>query len=79
MTRTNSTRFRSWRIAQDFSLRDVAGLTGLSDSYVSLLERGLRNPSPRTKVAVARRLGVDVADIFEVDPIEGADAVAVAG
>ncbi len=37
---------------------------------VSRLERGQRNASPRLKVLMARRLGVAVGDLFEVEPIE---------
>jgi hypothetical protein len=36
---------------------------------LSLAERGLREFSPMAKVAVARRLGVAISDLFEVEPV----------
>lgn len=55
---------REWRERQGWTLADVSGLTGLSKSYLSLVERGLREPPPPTKVQIARRLGATVADLF---------------
>jgi len=67
------TKLREWRIANDYTLREMAALTGLSDSMLSLAERGLRQLSPRAKVTIARRLGEDVGDLFELEPVEEVD------
>jgi transcriptional regulator with XRE-family HTH domain len=63
-------RLRSWRIEAELTLEEVADLTGLSLSFLSLLERGKRQARPATKVAMARRLGVPVRDLFGVDPLD---------
>lgn len=65
---------RSWRHDAGLSLSDVAGLTGLSTAMLSRVERGQRQLAPLTRVAVARRLGVSVAELFPVVPV--ADEVA---
>jgi transcriptional regulator with XRE-family HTH domain len=71
---THTTKLREWRVANDYTLKEVADLAGVSDSMLSLVERGLRNLSPRTRVMVARRLGVPVGELFEVEPLEEAPA-----
>jgi transcriptional regulator with XRE-family HTH domain len=65
-----TTRFHQWREEAGWSLEEVAGLTGLSQSVLSRLERGQRNLRPATKVLVARRLGVSVGDLFEVEGVD---------
>ena len=65
-----ATKFHHWREEVGWSLEEVAALTGLSASVLSRLERGHRSLRPATKVLVARRLGVSVSDLFEID---GAD------
>jgi transcriptional regulator with XRE-family HTH domain len=61
-----------WRTSEELTLEEVSDLTGLSVSMLSRAERGLRQVSPQTKVLVARRLGVAIHDLFEVDELEGA-------
>ena len=48
------------RAAKGLSQRDLARLTGYNSSYVSLLERGLREPATSTLKKLARVLGVPV-------------------
>jgi transcriptional regulator with XRE-family HTH domain len=67
--RTNN-RLRVWRTDHGLSVRDVADLTGFDVSTISRVERGQRCLAPLTKVVLARRLGVAVADLFDVDPTE---------
>ena len=62
-------RLREWRANAGLSLAEVAGLVGLSDSMVSYLERGERNLSPKSKIAVARRLGVSVRELFPISSL----------
>lgn len=61
-------RLRKWRVANGLTLDDVGDLTGLSPSMVSRVERGERTLRPRTKILVARRLGVRPSEIFEPEP-----------
>ncbi|MET8381604.1 helix-turn-helix transcriptional regulator [Streptosporangium canum] len=66
---------RVWRLKNGLSLEDVADLSGLSPAMISRVERGQRQMAPLTKVKVARRLGVRVRDLFEVESaMETADA-----
>lgn len=66
------TRLRLWRIDQGYTQEEVADLAGISEAFLSRLERGERQIAPKTKVRVARRLGVRVADLFEPEPLEEA-------
>lgn len=66
-------KMRLWRAQNGLTIDEVAGLTGLSKAYISRIERGERCPTPLTRVAIARRLGCGVADLFDVEPVpEGA-------
>ncbi len=65
-----STRLRLWRSNAGWSLQEVADVVGCSTSMLSRLERGQRNASPKLRVVMARRLGVAVGDLFEVELIE---------
>jgi transcriptional regulator with XRE-family HTH domain len=60
-------RLRRWRKANDLSLDELADLTGISKPMLSRAERGERRLAPLTRVKVARRLGVPVRDLFEVE------------
>lgn len=64
----------AWRTGQGFSQQESADLAGCSLSMWSRAERGERVFSPTMKVAIARRLGVSVADLFEVEPLGDVDA-----
>lgn len=65
-------RLRTWRREKGLSLADVASLTGVTPSMLSRVERGERRLAPLTRVAVARRLGVSVAALFDVDATDAA-------
>ena len=51
------------RYRQGWSLTDLAENTGLTKSYLSKIERGLRQGSPRSAKVIADALGVYVEDI----------------
>lgn len=51
------TAIRAMREAQDLSLRDLAQMSGTSYAYLSLVERGLREPTDRWLRAVKEALG----------------------
>jgi transcriptional regulator with XRE-family HTH domain len=55
------------RQAHRFTLEELADLSEVSESMLSFIERGLRRPGPKTKVALARALGVRVRDLFPAD------------
>jgi transcriptional regulator with XRE-family HTH domain len=55
-------------------LAEVSGLTGCSISYLSLVERGLREPAPTTKVQIARGVGAKVAELFPLEDLETVSA-----
>lgn len=62
-------RLRQWRVDAGLSQDDVADLTGLSKSMVSLVERGMRELAPMTKVRVARGLGVRISELFGAEEV----------
>lgn len=59
-----ASELRAFRERRAWTLADVSGLTGVSVSYLSLIERGLRMPPPDLKVVIARGIGAAVADVF---------------
>lgn len=63
-------RLRNWRQRHRLSLRELADLTGLSAGMLSRVERGERRLSPMARVALARRLGVRVGDLFDPDELD---------
>jgi transcriptional regulator with XRE-family HTH domain len=53
------------RISAGLNQDELAGLTGLDQSYISLLERGERkHPSARTLKILAEALGCDITDLM---------------
>lgn len=63
------TKLRKWREAAGISLAEESGLTGYSTAMLSRAERGLRVFSPMAKVQIARRLGVAVSELFDIEPM----------
>jgi DNA-binding XRE family transcriptional regulator len=62
-------KIRRWRQREGLTLAEVSGLTGLSVAMLSLVERGQRRLLPKTKVRVARRLGVPLRELFDVEDL----------
>ena len=56
---------RAQRKLARLSLRHLAQLTSVSDSYLSQVERGLYQPSPEVLRSIAKALGIPIADIYE--------------
>lgn len=56
-------RVRSIRHARGFTQEELAESLDLSVAYLSLIERGGRNPPYTTVVAIAHALGVAVRDM----------------
>ncbi|MGA9856506.1 MAG: helix-turn-helix domain-containing protein [Solirubrobacteraceae bacterium] len=70
---------RQQRELAELSMRQFAELAGISNPYLSQIERGLRAPSEQVLDAIARTLKVSSDTLYEqagVDPRagEGADA-----
>jgi transcriptional regulator with XRE-family HTH domain len=55
---------REKREALGYSLDEASGLVGMTSMGLSYVERGLRRPSPRAKVRIARGLGLRVKELF---------------
>lgn len=72
VVRMAESALRQYRERQEWSLQEVSGLTGLSRSYLSRVERGQREPTAATKVLIARKLGAPLADLFPVGAAEAA-------
>ncbi|MBB4662092.1 cupin domain-containing protein [Conexibacter arvalis] len=64
-------RLRSTRLRRRMTLKVVADGAGLSESFLSQLERGRVNPSIGSLQRIAEVLGTTLADLF--DPSEGAE------
>ena len=56
---------REQRKVAQLSLRHLARLTNVSDSYLSQVERGLYQPSPDVLKAMGRALGIPPAVLYE--------------
>jgi transcriptional regulator with XRE-family HTH domain len=56
---------RSQRKLARLSLRHLAQLTQVSDSYLSQVERGLYQPSPEVLRSIAKALGIPVTGLYE--------------
>jgi transcriptional regulator with XRE-family HTH domain len=55
---------RRQRELQDLSMRQLASLAGISNPYLSQIERGLRAPSERVLDAIAQQLELS-ADVLQ--------------
>jgi len=64
------TRFGLWRAEHEITYAELEDLTGLSASVLCRVASGKRSLKPETKVAVARRLGVPIRDLFEVEHLD---------
>lgn len=58
-------RLRAIRTLRRITLRTVAERAGLSESFLSQVERGRANASVASLTRIAAALGVSVADLFE--------------
>lgn len=56
---------RAQRQMAHLSLRALAEMTGVSDSYLSQVERGLHQPSPDVLKAMATALGLSANTLYE--------------
>jgi transcriptional regulator with XRE-family HTH domain len=61
------TRIRALRQARHLTLRDVADRAGVTESFLSQVERDVTSPSIATVHRVARALGLSIAQLFAED------------
>jgi transcriptional regulator with XRE-family HTH domain len=56
---------RAQREMQELSMRQLANLVGISNPYLSQIERGLREPSEKVLDAIARNLELSAEALYE--------------
>jgi transcriptional regulator with XRE-family HTH domain len=64
-------RVRAIRSLRRLTLREVAESAGVSESFVSQLERGRSNASVATLQRLAAALGIEISDLFAGEPQSG--------
>ncbi len=68
---------REQRLRADMSLRQLAGLTRLSNAYLSQIERGLHEPSVRVLKAISDALNLSAETLLAqaglIEAITGSD------
>lgn len=60
-------RVREIRLRKQLSQGDIARMLGVHRSYISGLERGMRNPSLLTIKKIAKALGVKPKELLEYE------------
>jgi transcriptional regulator with XRE-family HTH domain len=60
-------RLRAIRLLRRRTLKDVAEAAGVSESFLSQLERGRSNASVASLQQLAAALGIDISDLFATD------------
>ena len=55
---------RAGRRAKELSLRRLSEASGISNPYLSQIERGLRKPSAEVLQQIARALGVPIEQLY---------------
>jgi transcriptional regulator with XRE-family HTH domain len=64
-------RLRAVRQLRRLTLREVAEAAGVSESFVSQLERGRSSASVATLQRLAAAVGVEISDLFAAEPQSG--------
>jgi transcriptional regulator with XRE-family HTH domain len=64
---------RHRRIRAGLNQGDLAGQTGLDQSYISLLERGKRGGTAKTLGIIAKALRCEIADLLPSEPGDADD------
>lgn len=66
--RTNGAAVKALRIATGWRVCRLAEAVGISPQYLTNIEAGRRQGSPEVRVQLARKLGVPLGAIVNVDP-----------
>jgi transcriptional regulator with XRE-family HTH domain len=61
-------KVRDRRIKKGLSQEEFADLAGLDRTYVSGIERGVRNPTVRTLKTIADALDMSISELLEESP-----------
>ncbi|HUQ44249.1 MAG TPA: cupin domain-containing protein [Candidatus Limnocylindria bacterium] len=64
-------RIRTLRLAQGATLRQLAAQAGVTESFLSQVERGVASPSIASVQRIARALGQSIAELFTADDPAG--------
>ena len=64
-------RIRALRLAQRATLRALAAQAGVTESFLSQVERGVASPSIASVQRIARALGTSIAELFAADEAAG--------
>jgi transcriptional regulator with XRE-family HTH domain len=64
-------RLRAIRLLRRLTLREVAAAAGVSESFVSQLERGRSSASVATLQRLAAAVGIEISDLFAGEPESG--------
>jgi transcriptional regulator with XRE-family HTH domain len=70
-------RIRALRLGRGQTLRELASTAGVTESFLSQVERGVASPSIASVQRIARALGQSIAELFAAD--ERAGSVVLAG
>ena len=62
-------RLRAIRVLRRRTLKDVATAAGVSESFVSQVERGRTSASVATLQRLSAALGIEVSDLFAADGV----------
>lgn len=62
---------RTLRLERGLTLDRLAGLSELTRGYLSLVERGLKTPSIGALLRLAAALGVNIAELFDLNAVQG--------
>ena len=57
------------RIMSGYSQRSLSQKIGISGGYLSQIENGDRNPSPKIAKKISEALGAEYSDIFFIDSV----------
>lgn len=64
-------RIRTLRVARGATLRELAAQAGVTESFLSQVERGVASPSIASVQRIARALGQSIAELFTADDPAG--------
>ncbi len=57
-------RVREYRLAAELSQEELGFMTGLDRTYISGIERGVRNPSVKNVEKIAKALKIKMKELF---------------
>ncbi|MCX7845808.1 MAG: helix-turn-helix transcriptional regulator [Dictyoglomaceae bacterium] len=70
-------KIRKLRKEKNLTLEELSKKTGLSLSYISLIERGLKNPSLKALEKIAECFGINPAIFFKEEDINEKESIEV--